>query len=221
MTEDQLEKETLSWLVEEGWRHRHGANIAPESDAHERSDYRQVILRARLAQAIQKLNPGIPAAAQEDALQQVLNLGIPALLSANRAFHKLLIGGVQVAYQKDGETRGDFVRLLDWAQPANNEWWAVNQFTIKGAYHTRRPDIILFVNGLPLVLIELKNPADTQADIWKAFDQIQTYKEQIPDVFQTNEILVISDGSEARMGSLSADAERFQQWRTINGVDRL
>ena len=123
-----------------------------------------------------------------------------------------------VQYQKDGETRGDFVRLIDWANPAKNEWLAINQFSIKGPHHTRRPDIILFVNGLPLVLIELKNPADENADIWKAYDQIQTYKEQIPDVFQYNEVLVISDGSEARLGSLSANSERFMQWRTIDGV---
>jgi type I restriction enzyme R subunit len=219
MTEDQLETETLSWLAEAGYTHRHGAVIAPDSATPERSDYRQVLLRERLAAAIHKLNPQVPASAREDALLQVMDLGIPALLSANRAFHKLLISGVPVQYQRDGETRGDFVRLIDWADAANNEWWAVNQFTIKGAHHTRRPDIILFVNGLPLVLIELKNPADEQADIWKAFDQIQTYKDQIPDVFQYSEVLVISDGSEARMGSLSADGERFQQWRTINGVD--
>jgi len=122
-----------------------------------------------------------------------------------------------VQYQKEGETVGDFVRLVDWAQPGKNEFWAVNQFTIKGPHQTRRPDIILFINGLPLVLIELKNPADENADIWKAFDQIQTYKEQIPDVFQYNEVLVVSDGTEARMGSLSGNAERFQQWRTIDG----
>ncbi|MFN3809883.1 MAG: type I restriction endonuclease subunit R [Roseateles asaccharophilus] len=219
MTEDQLETGTLSWLAELGYTHRHGADIAPDSTAPERSDYRQVLLRDRLSAAIHKLNPGIPASARDDALTQVLDLGIPALLSANRTFHKLLVSGVPVQYQKDGETRGDFVRLIDWGDVAANEWWAVNQFTIKGPHHTRRPDIILFVNGLPLVLIELKNPADTQADIWKAFDQIQTYKAQIPDVFQYNELLVISDGSEARMGSLSADEERFQQWRTINGVD--
>ena len=148
----------------------------------------------------------------------MLDLGIPALLSANRHFHRLLVTGVPVQYQKDGETRGDFVRLIDWAEPARNEWLAVNQFSIKGPHHTRRPDIILFVNGLPLVLIELKNPADLNADVWKAFDQIQTYKEQIPDVFQYNEVLVISDGTEALLGSLSADAERFMAWRTIDGV---
>ena len=219
MTEDQLETDALSWLAELGYVHRHGADIAPDSATPERSDYRQVLLRGRLSAAIHRLNPGIPASARDDALAQVLDLGIPALLSANRAFHKLLVSGVPVQYQKDGETRGDFVRLVDWGDVAANEWWAVNQFTIKGAHHTRRPDIVLFVNGLPLVLIELKNPADTQADIWKAFDQIQTYKAQVPDVFQYNEVLVISDGSEARMGSLSSDEERFQQWRTISGVD--
>jgi type I restriction enzyme R subunit len=219
VTEDQLETETLGWLVDVGYTHRHGADIAPDSATPERSDYRQVLLRQRLRAAIERLNPGVPASARDDALAQLLDMGIPALLPANRAFHKLLVGGVPVQYQKDGETRGDFVRLIDWAAPQHNEWWAVNQFTVKGTHHTRRPDIVLFVNGLPLVLIELKNPADTQADIWKAFDQIQTYKEQIPELFQTNEVLVISDGSEARMGSLSADGERFQQWRTINGVD--
>ncbi|MBC7618262.1 MAG: type I restriction endonuclease subunit R, partial [Candidatus Saccharibacteria bacterium] len=144
--------------------------------------------------------------------------GTPALLSANRQFHRLLVGGVPVQYQKDGETRGDFVRLIDWGSPDKNEWLAVNQFSIKGPHHTRRPDIILFVNGLPLVLIELKNPADLNANVWKAYDQIQTYKEQIPDVFQYNEVLVISDGTEALLGSLSANGERYMGWRTIDGV---
>jgi len=218
MTEDQLEQETLAWLQDVGYTHRYGPDIAFDGASPERADYRQVLLPFRLREAIARLNPGIPAAAREDALKQVQDLGIPALLSANRAFHKLLVGGVPVQYQKDGETRGDFVRLVDWAQPEKNEWWAVNQFTIKGAHKTRRPDIILFVNGLPLVLLELKNPADENANIWKAFDQIQTYKEQIPDVFQYNEVLVISDGTEALMGSLSADAERFMAWRTIDGV---
>jgi type I restriction enzyme, R subunit len=123
-----------------------------------------------------------------------------------------------VQYQRDGETRGDFVKLVDWAAPARNEWLAVNQFSITGPHHTRWPDIILFVNGLPLVLIELKNPADQNADVWKAFHQIQTYKDQIADAFQYNEVLVISDGTDALLGSLSADSERFMAWRTIDGV---
>ncbi len=218
MTEDQLEQEALGWLTEAGYATVFGPDIAPDGEAPERGDYRQVLLTFRLREAILKLNPGIPTAAREDALKQVLDLGHPALLSANRLFHRLLVAGVPVEYQKDGETRGDYVRLMDWATPERNDWLAVNQFSIKGPHHTRRPDIILFVNGLPLVLLELKNPADEAADIWKAFDQIQTYKEQIPEAFQYNELLVISDGSEARLGALSSNAERFMQWRTIDGV---
>ncbi|PTD95827.1 type I restriction endonuclease subunit R [Pseudothauera lacus] len=218
MTEDQLEQEALGWLADVGYTHRYGLDIAPDGDAPERAAYTQTLLPFRLREAIHRLNPQIPTSAREDALKQVMELGVPALLAANRQFHKLLVNGVPVQYEVDGETRGDFVRLIDWERPDRNEWLAINQFSIKGPHHTRRPDIILFINGLPLVLIELKNPADANADIWKAFDQIQTYKEQIADVFQYNELLVISDGSEARLGSLSASAERFMQWRTIDGV---
>lgn len=219
MTEDQLEQEALSWLVETGYRHLCGYDIAPEGPAAERTDYRQPLLIERLRSAIARLNPQVPLVAREDALAQVMDLGIPTMLAANRHFHGLLVNGVPVQYQKDGETRGDFVRLIDWENTSgSNEFLAINQYTLKGPKHARRPDIILFVNGLPLVLLELKNPADENADIWKAFDQIQTYKEQIPDVFQYNEVLVISDGSQARMGSLSANAERYMQWRTIDGV---
>ncbi len=218
MTEDQLEQETLAWLAATGYLHCYGLDMAPDGSAPERTNYSQVLLVGRLREAIKRLNPLVPLVAREDALQQVLNLDTPVLLAANRAFHQLLVNGVPVEYQIDGETRGDFVRLIDFAEVGANEWLAVNQFSIKGAKHTRRPDIILFINGLPLVLLELKNPADEKADIWKAYDQIQTYKEQIPDVFQYNEVLVISDGTEARMGSLSADVERFMAWRTIDGA---
>ncbi|WP_347987732.1 type I restriction endonuclease subunit R [Methylomonas sp. AM2-LC] len=218
MTEDQLEQETLGWLTEVGYTSINGPDIAVDGIAAERSNYLQVILVERLRQAINRLNSAIPLVACEDALQQVLNLDAPGLLAANRHFHRLLVNGVRVQYQKDGETIGDFVRLIDFAEVSANEWLAVNQFSIKGPKHTRRPDIILFINGLPLGLLELKNPADENADIWKAFDQIQTYKEQIPDVFQYNEVLVITDGSEARLGSLTSDEERFMQWRTIDGV---
>nr|WP_213359276.1 type I restriction endonuclease subunit R [Brachymonas denitrificans] len=217
MTEDQLEQEALAWLTEVGYTVRYGLDIAPDGIDPERSDFRQAILPQRLLAAIQRLNPGMPASACDDALQQVLHLGIPAQLSANRAFHKLLVGGVPVQYQRDGETVGDFVRLMDWTDPSRNEFWAVNQFSLRGPHHVRRPDIVLFINGLPLVLLELKNPADEVADIWRAWQQLQTYKEQIPDIFQYNEVLVISDGSDARLGSLSADTERFMQWRTIDG----
>ena len=219
MTEEQLENEALGWLQEVGYQYVSGYAIAPDGETPERSNYLQPLLIERLRGAISRLNPTIPLVAREDALKQVMDLGIPALLSANRYFHSLLVNGVPVQYQKDGETRGDFVRLVDFVDVAANEWLAINQYTLKGPKHTRRPDIILFVNGLPLVLLELKNPADENADIWKAFDQIQTYKEQIPDVFQYNEVLVISDGTEARLGSLTSDAERYMQWRTIDGVN--
>jgi len=219
MTEDQLEQETLGWLEEVGYTQLYGPDIAHDGERPERNNYRQVILVERLRSAIAKLNPKVPMAAREDALKQVLELGLPVQLSANRLFHRLLVSGAPVQYQKDGETRGDFVRLIDWVEVKANDWLAINQFSIQGPKHTRRPDIILFVNGLPLVLLELKNPADVKADLGKAFDQIQTYKEQIPDLFQYNEVLVISDGSEARMGSLSADVERFMNWRTIDGKD--
>ena len=223
MTEDQLEQEALGWLAELGYAHVYGPDIAPDGSEPERGDYRQVVLVDRLRDAIARLNPAIPDVAREDALKQVLDLGVPSQLAANRQFHKLLVNGVPVQYQKAGDTLGDRVRLVDFANVAANEWLAINQYSIKGHHnahsYTRRPDIILFVNGLPLVLLELKNPADEAADIWKAFDQIQTYKEQIPDVFEYNELLVISDGSDARFGSLSANAERFMQWRTIDGVN--
>jgi len=218
MTEDQLEQDALSWLIEVGYTHLSGYDIAPDGPAPERDHFRQVLLPQRLRDAISSLNPHIPLAAREDAFKQIQDLGTPVLLSANRHFHRLLVGGVPVQYQKDGETRGDFVRLVDWGNASANEWLAINQFSLKGPHHTRRPDIILFLNGLPVVLLELKNPADENANIWKAYDQIQTYKAQIPDVFQYNEVLVVSDGSEALMGSLSSNAERFMAWRTIDGV---
>lgn len=218
MNEDKLENEMLGWLSEIGYKHIYGPNIACDGLAPERSNYQEVLLIEHLRKAITRLNPSIPLSAQEDALQQVRDLNTPVLLSANRRLHNYLVNGVPVEYQKDGETRGDLVRLIDFVTPSENEWLAINQFSIKGEKHTRRPDIILFINGLPLVLVELKNPADENADVWKAFNQIQTYKEQIPDVFQYNEMLIISDGSEAYMGSLSANAERFMSWRTIDGI---
>ena len=218
MTEDQLEQEALGWLASVGYTPLNARDLDHLDPRLERASTREVLLAVSLREAIARLNPHMPSSAHEDAYKQVVDMGQPALLLGNRAFHRVLVAGVPVQYQKDGETRGDFVRLVDWHNTAANEWLAVQQFTIKGPRHTRRPDIILFINGLPLVLVELKNPADVNADIWKAYDQIQTYKEQIADVFTYNELLVISDGTDARMGSLSANAERFMQWRTIDGV---
>ena len=218
MTEDQLEQETLGWLASLGYTPLNARDLDHLDPRLERTSNREVLLVAELRAAIDRLNPNVPAVARADAYRQVLDAVGPALLSCNRAFHRLLVTGVPVQYQRDGETRGDLVRLIDWDDVHGNQWLAVQQLTIRGPRHTRRPDVILFVNGLPLVLMELKNPADLQADIWKAYDQIQTYKEQIADVFVYNELLVISDGTTARMGSLSANRERFMQWRTIDGI---
>lgn len=172
MTEDQLEQEMLGWLCEVGYTHLYGPDIANDGKTPERNSYQEVLLPERLRDAIARLNPDIPHSAREDALNQIRDLNTPVLLSANRRFHNFLVNGIPVEYQKDGELRGDFVRLIDFTNLSNNEYLAVNQFSIKGEKHTRRPDIILFINGLPLVLIELKNPIDENADIWKAFNQI-------------------------------------------------
>ena len=220
ISEDDVEQAALQWLESLRWSIAHGPDISPPdatSPGTERDTYRQVCLLHRLAAAIQRINPAIPAGARDEALRLVLNPNNPSLISANRQFHRWLVEGVPVEYQKDGETRGDRVRLIDFADVARNDWVSVNQFSIQGPKHTRRPDVILFINGLPLVVLELKNPGDENADIWGAFNQLQAYKEDIQDLFVYNELLVITDGITARMGSLTADKERFMTWRTIAG----
>ena len=220
VTEDHVEQAALRWLEELGWSTAHGPDISPpdaKTPGTERDAYRQVCLPHRLADAIRRLNPAIPAGARDEALRTVINPNTPGLVAANRQFHRWLVEGVPVEYQKDGETRGDRVRLVNFADVSRNDWLAVNQFSIQGPKHTRRPDVVLFVNGLPLVVLELKNPGDENADIWGAFNQLQAYKEDIPDLFVYNELLVITDGISARMGSLTADKERFMTWRTIDG----
>ncbi|SCC92460.1 putative type I restriction enzyme HindVIIP R protein [Thiomonas sp. X19] len=218
--EDDLEQAALQWLSALGWQTAHGPDISPpdaRTPGTERHTYRQVCLSHRLEAAIRRLNPHIPPPTQREALRQVLSPNTPGLVAANRQFHRWLVEGVPVEYQRDGETRGDRVRLIDFSDVGRNDWLAVNQFTVQGPQHTRRPDLVLFLNGLPLVVLELKNPGDENADIWGAFNQLQAYKDDIPDLFIDNELLVITDGISARMGSLTADRERFMAWRTIDG----
>jgi len=221
VTEDHVEQATLEWLAALGWEVGHGPDVSPpdaKTPGTERDTYREVALRHRLRDAIRRLNPHIPAGAQDEACRMVLNPNIPGQVQANRQMHRWLVEGVPVQYQKDGETRGDRVKLVDWTDTAGNDWLALNQFSIQGPKLTRRPDVVLFLNGLPVVVVELKNPGDENADLWAAFNQLQAYKEDIPDLFQSNALLVISDGIEARVGSLTADQERFMAWRTIDGV---
>ncbi len=221
ISEDAVEQATLQWLASLGWSTAHGPDISPpdaRTPGSERATYRDVILAQRLRDAIARLNPHIPSTARDDALRRVLAPNVPGLVNANRQLHRWLVDGVPVEFQKDGETRGDRVRLLDFTDVAGNDWLAVNQFTIQGPKLTRRLDVVLFVNGLPLVVIELKNPGSEDADIWSAWNQLQAYQQDIPDLFHANALQVISDGIQARMGSLTASRERFMAWRTIDGV---
>ena len=219
-TESIVEEAALAWLDELGYTILHGPDIAPGEPATERETYSDAILRGRLRRALERLNPTLPPAALEEALRKVTYPQAPSLVANNRAFHRMLVNGAPIEYRRpDGRVAGDSVRLIDYDCLSNNDWLAVNQFTVVEGQHNRRPDIMIFVNGLPLAVIELKNPADEEATIWTAFNQLQTYKLQIPSLFVYNEALFISDGIEARLGTLTADRERFMPWRTVEGED--
>lgn len=217
--ESDIEEAALEWLAELGYTVLHGPDSAPDTPDAERSAYNEVILTRRLQNAVANLNPNIPVEAQQDAIRKVLNPDSHTLVQNNRTFHQMLVDGIEVEYrQSDGTIRGDRVRFVDLDTPENNDWLAVNQFTVVETSE-RRPDIVLFINGLPLAVIELKNPTDEKATLLTAFRQIQTYKQEIPGLFTYNETIVISDGLEARIGSLTADTEWFLPWRTIEGED--
>ena len=218
LNESHIEEATLEWLDELGYAIGHGPEMAPGEAASERDSFSDVVLKGRLREAIHRLNPAIPAEAREEALRKVLRHETTSLIGNNRAFHHHLRDGVPVEYKRsDGSIAGDRVRLVDFADPAANDWLAVNQFTVIEGQHNRRPDVILFLNGLPLAVIELKNAADEEATIWSAFSQLQTYKAEIPSLMNYNDILVVSDGLQARIGSLTANQEWFKVWRTIDG----
>ncbi len=216
--ESVVEQAALAWLESVGWSVRHGTDIAPGALAAERRDYGQVVLEQRLRDALAQLNRGLPAAALDDAFRKLTRPEGVELSMRNRAVHRLLVDGVTVEYRTEaGEIRGAQARVLDFDNAAANDWLAVNQFTVVENKHSRRPDVVLFVNGLPLAVVELKNAADEHATIWTAFQQLQTYKAEIPSLFVSNALLVISDGVEARVGTLTAGREWFKPWRTVAG----
>lgn len=220
VNEATVENAALAWLGELKYSVVHGPDIAPGGEAQERSSFGTVLLEERLRQAIARLNPKIPAEAQEEALRKILLVATPSFVQTNRTFHKMLRDGVAVEYRRpDGSIAGDNVKLVDFSDPDSNDWLAVNQFTVIENHHERRPDIVVFVNGLPLSLIELKNAADEEATIWSAYQQIQTYKAEIPSLLFYNAALIVSDGLEARMGSLTAKQEWFKVWRTVEGLE--
>jgi len=219
LSESELELLCLDWFRETGWETLYGPDICPESEQPARKDYREVFLRSVLEEAVVRLNPHLPASCLDSVLAQVTKPHGLDLVVNNRDFHRMLISGVSVEYKKDDRIVHDHAFLIDFENVSNNRFQAINQFTIRGTRQPRRPDIIAFVNGIPLGVLELKSPGDENVDIWDAFNQLQTYKEEISDLYICNEALVISDGYTARVGSLTANQERFMPWRTLRNED--
>ena len=219
LAESDVELASLEWFSDLGYDVLNGPTIAPGELLAERSSYNEVILKARLQAALARMNPSLPDSALEDAIRKLGRLEHPSLVENNHRFHRFMIEGVPVEYQKEGRTVPDQVRLVDFGDPGNNDWVAVNQLTVIEDRHNRRPDVVVFVNGLPMALLELKNLADENATVRGAFSQIQTYKADIPSLFVPNQVVVISDGVAAKAGTLTADWEWFMPWRTVDGKE--
>lgn len=217
LLESDIEQMLIDQLKAKGYQYLYGPDIAPDGETPMRASFDEVVLRDKLEAAVRKLNPSLPYSVQDEAVKTVLRISSPDVLANNEEFHRLLTEGVPVSVHKDGVERGARVWLIDFNDPWNNEFTVVNQFTIIENGHNRRPDVLLFVNGLPLVIFELKNAADENATIQSAFRQIETYKQQIPSLFTYNALVVISDGLEARAGSLSAGFSRFAAWKSDDG----
>lgn len=216
--ESVVEEAALSWLTSAGWSVVNGAHIAPGEPAAERDDFGQVVLTARLRDALSRLNPALPADALEEAFRKLTRLEGADLLTRNHALHRYLVDGITIEYRdKDGAVRGAQARVIDFDDSRHNDWLAVNQFAVTEQKRHRRPDVVLFLNGLPIAVIELKNAAAENATIWSAWQQLQTYQNEIPSLMATNAALVVSDGIEARIGVLGAGREWFKPWRTVSG----
>jgi len=219
-TESVVEQAALAWLESVSWQVRNGAEIAPGEPAAERDDYGQVVLTQRLRDALARLNPELRTEALEDAFRRLTRPEGASGETRSRAFHRALVDGVTVEYRTaDGTIRGAQVRVIDFEGAEANDWLAVNQFTVTENKRSRRLDVVLFVNGLPLGVIELKNAADEEATIWTAWQQLQTYKSELPTLFAMNELMVVSDGNQARIGTVTSGREWFKPWRTISGQD--
>jgi type I restriction enzyme R subunit len=218
--ESVVEDAALTWLERLGYQVLYGPTIDPGAQFAEREDPAQVVLSRRLRQALDRLNPDLPPAAVDDAFRRLTRVDGPTLAARNRALHRMLTDGVNVEYRRgDGSIAGAQAHVLDYDHPERNDWLAVNQFSVAENKHVRRADVVLFVNGLPLAVIELKNPADEKATVWTAFQQLQTYKAEIPSLFAYNAALVVSGGVSARLGTITGDREWFMPWRTVEGVE--
>jgi len=218
LTEAQIEQILLEQLQTLGYTHWTDAIANPDGSQPERESYADTILTQRLRDALDRLNPTIPAAARDDAFKKIIATEKPNLIEENRRLHQALIEGIDVEfYAEDGTIRGDKVYAIDFANPNANDWLVLNQFTVIENSYNRRPDVVVFINGLPISVIEIKNPGTETATLAAAYNQLQTYKTQISALFRTNALLVTTDGLTARIGSLTADLERFMPWRTIDG----
>jgi type I restriction enzyme R subunit len=216
--ESEVEEAALAWLAGLGWEVAPGADFLPDAGKGWRDGVGEVVLPGVLRGALRRLNPALPDEAIEDAFRKITRPEGPTLVTRNRSFHRMLRDGVTVEVrQADGTIRGAQAAVVDFENVGRNAWLAVNQLTVVEAKHHRRPDVVLFVNGLPLAVVELKNAADESATVWSAFQQLQTYKAEIPSLFSFNEVLLVSDGVQARLGTLTADKERFMPWKTITG----
>jgi type I restriction enzyme R subunit len=220
LSEAAVELALLEQLRGLGYSIKHEEDIGPDGHRPERESHDEVVLKKRFEDAVARLNPGLPLEARQDAVRRVMQSELPSLLEENRRLHKLITEGVDVEYYaNDGTLTAGKVALIDFERPEQNDWLAVSQFVVINGQNNRRPDVVVFVNGLPLGVIELKAPGSAGAHLLGAFNQLQTYKQQIPQLFNTNALLVTSDGIAARVGSLSADLERFMPWRTTDGTD--
>ncbi len=217
ITESQIEEFAIELLEGQGFKYIYGPDISPDSNTPARESYEDVLLHDRLEEAVGRINPAIPEDARDAAVKQILRLNSPELISNNESFHRMITEGIKVTYQKDGQSRGDYVWLIDFENPDNNDFVVSNQFTVIENNVNKRPDVILFVNGIPLIVIELKNPADENATVKSAFRQIQTYLQAIPSLFIYNSFIVISDGLEAKAGTISSGFSRFMAWKTSDG----
>ncbi|TVR81096.1 MAG: DUF559 domain-containing protein, partial [Chitinophagaceae bacterium] len=217
ITENTIEDFAIKLLEGLGYAYVYAPNIAPDSKNPERSTYEEVLLNSRMTEAVQRINPTVPVEAQEEAIKEMQRIHSPELLTNNESFHRMLTGGKKVSYQKDGNQRGDLVWFIDFNTPENNDFVVANQFTVIEDGINKRPDVVLFVNGIPLVVIELKNAVDDKATIKSAWNQIETYKATIPGLFTYNAFTVISDGLEARAGTISSGLSRFMKWKTSDG----
>lgn len=219
ITEHSIEDFAIKLLEHLGYEYIYAPSIAHDGENPERSSYEEILLTHRMAEAVRRINPTVPPTAQEEAIKEIQRIHSPELLTNNESFHRLLTEGIKVSYQKDGQQRGDLVWLIDFNTPENNDFIVANQFTVVEDGVNKRPDVILFVNGIPLVVIELKNAADENATIKSAFRQIETYKAVIPSLFTYNAFTIISDGLEARAGTLSSGMSRFMAWKSADGKE--